>query len=357
MQNHFALPVNDPSFLDKKDVSVEDEFFHKFFLERARRDQIKGVVRHRTNVDSNEEIEEEEAEVNALDAVEKRDFDHGFEEFGVQDSSDDDDDDGGGEEQDSNDENLDKTFEDFEDEWEDDSDEEAFVNSLAEKIIEDSTQGDGFKKLDEEDPDMDGWGDLNDSDEDGKNGKENEDSDDGDDAFANDSNIDDDDSYEDSRVESKLCGEEDVDEALFVKDIAAFEEDQGVSDGTEDDDDDAFMEEDSDSENSAGLALEGEEEAVFARSSDDDDDEDEALLRDFASFEEESLEEESAPQKSNKKNETSTFAPATEYEEAINKSFNELKRTQKKQNNFKEMNTAGEENREKRRKRKKQRLM
>jgi len=40
-----TLPVNDPSFLEKQDVDVQDEFFHKFFVERARRDEMKGAVR------------------------------------------------------------------------------------------------------------------------------------------------------------------------------------------------------------------------------------------------------------------------------------------------------------------------
>jgi ribosome biogenesis protein MAK21 len=40
-----ALPVNDPSFLKKTHIDEQDEFYHKFFVERARRDEIKGTDR------------------------------------------------------------------------------------------------------------------------------------------------------------------------------------------------------------------------------------------------------------------------------------------------------------------------
>ena len=41
------LPVNDPSFLQQDHVNEQDEFFQTFFVERARRDEIKGVVRNK----------------------------------------------------------------------------------------------------------------------------------------------------------------------------------------------------------------------------------------------------------------------------------------------------------------------
>ncbi len=52
------LPVNDPSFLEKDYVNEQDEFFQTYFAERARRDEIKGVVRNKTNADENEEEDE-----------------------------------------------------------------------------------------------------------------------------------------------------------------------------------------------------------------------------------------------------------------------------------------------------------
>lgn len=59
-----ALPVNDPSFLEKQTVDVQEEFFHKFFVEQARRDEMKGVVRGSRR-------EEKEDEEEAFDIAEK----------------------------------------------------------------------------------------------------------------------------------------------------------------------------------------------------------------------------------------------------------------------------------------------
>jgi transcription initiation factor TFIID subunit TAF12 len=44
--------------LEKDHVNEQDEFFQTFFVERARRDEIKGVVRNKTNADENEEEDE-----------------------------------------------------------------------------------------------------------------------------------------------------------------------------------------------------------------------------------------------------------------------------------------------------------
>ena len=40
-----ALPMNDPSHLESQNVAEEEEFFHQFFAERAKRDELKGIVR------------------------------------------------------------------------------------------------------------------------------------------------------------------------------------------------------------------------------------------------------------------------------------------------------------------------
>lgn len=44
-QSRLELPVNDPRFLEQERVSEQDEFFLKFFSERARRDRNKGIKR------------------------------------------------------------------------------------------------------------------------------------------------------------------------------------------------------------------------------------------------------------------------------------------------------------------------
>jgi hypothetical protein len=63
-----ALPVNDPSFLEKTDIDEQDEFYHKFFVERARRDEMKGTVRgKKTKADDEDE---------AFDMAEDIDLDH-----------------------------------------------------------------------------------------------------------------------------------------------------------------------------------------------------------------------------------------------------------------------------------------
>lgn len=119
-----SLPVNDPSFLEKEDITEQEEFFHKFFVERARRDEIKGVMRGKGDADVPEEVEE----YNALDIAEDEQMDHNFEEG-----------------------------------WDTDPEEEAFVDALAEKLMDDSRHEEA--DLDDEDPDMGDWGDLNSDDD------------------------------------------------------------------------------------------------------------------------------------------------------------------------------------------------
>mmetsp|Transcript_39984 Transcript_39984/g.83986 ORF Transcript_39984/g.83986 Transcript_39984/m.83986 type:complete len:936 (+) Transcript_39984:232-3039(+) len=135
-----ALPMNDPSYLEAKNISEEERFFHHFFVERAKRDEIKGIVR-RSGTDKDKD--ESDLEDEALNAAE-----------------------------------ADEMIDDFEGDT--DSEEEAFVNQLAEKLME--SAGNGRVNFDEEDPDMDDWSDFDDHDSEaeddnnsvdfGKNGNE-----------------------------------------------------------------------------------------------------------------------------------------------------------------------------------------
>lgn len=69
MRARLELPMNDPSFLEREDVNEQDEFFRKFFVERARRDEIKGIIRgKKESLDDKERLEAEEG---ALDAAEE----------------------------------------------------------------------------------------------------------------------------------------------------------------------------------------------------------------------------------------------------------------------------------------------
>ena len=140
LSGNMALPMNDPSYLDgSKKISEEDSFFHQFFVERAKRDEIKGIVRGSSAADKDDSDLEDEA----LNATEADDMIDNFD-------------------------------------GDTDSEEEAFVNQLAEKLME--SAGNGQANFDDEDPDMDDWSDFdsdNDNDEkddedDGKLDDENE---------------------------------------------------------------------------------------------------------------------------------------------------------------------------------------
>jgi ribosome biogenesis protein MAK21 len=127
IQSRTAAPVNDRSFLQKDTVDAQDEFFYKFFSERAKRDKLKGIERHKSSGGSDDEDGDDQAMEQEEGVVVGE-----------------------------------RSFEDFEQAWETDSEEEAFVDSLAQKIIEDAVQGEGPQELDDEDPDTDDWGDLDD---------------------------------------------------------------------------------------------------------------------------------------------------------------------------------------------------
>ncbi len=114
-----SLPVNDPNFWNKgSSVSEQDDFFNKFFMERARRDDIKGIVRGKKQEGGDER--------DALEAAEARDVDF---------------------------------------DWDTDEEEEEFVNKLAESLMEDNSDNE-IVNFDDEDPDMDDWSDYDGSDAD-----------------------------------------------------------------------------------------------------------------------------------------------------------------------------------------------
>ena len=54
LSGSIALPLNDPSYLESRSIAEEDSFFHKFFVERAKRDEIRWQ----------DEKEEEDSNVN-----------------------------------------------------------------------------------------------------------------------------------------------------------------------------------------------------------------------------------------------------------------------------------------------------
>ncbi|CAJ1969029.1 unnamed protein product [Cylindrotheca closterium] len=120
IQSRLELPVNDPQFLEQEGVSEQDEFFLKFFSERARRDEIKGIKRQ---LESSETDDEEDP----------------VEETGNVDLST-------------------KSFAELEQAWETDSEEEAFADSLAEQLIESVADSNG--NFDDEDPGMSDWSDF-----------------------------------------------------------------------------------------------------------------------------------------------------------------------------------------------------
>jgi ribosome biogenesis protein MAK21 len=113
-----SVPMNDPEFLEKDNVNVQDQFFRQFFVERAKRDTMKGIVRNTKssdNQDDNAVIDQEEAKFQP------------------------------------------KSFGEYEEQWETDDEEEAFVDQLAEGIMEDEVD------IDDEGPDLDDQDDASDT--------------------------------------------------------------------------------------------------------------------------------------------------------------------------------------------------
>ncbi len=275
LESRLELPVNDPSFLDKTDVNEQDEFFHQFFRERARRDELKGITRKTKDDDSDDE--DSIAEDQAFDAAE----DAGG--LGV-----------GG-----------KAFEEYEAMWESDDEEEAFVDSLAESLMEDAAGGPADI---DDDPDED-WGDLysdddekkipdgSDSDEDEspkkKPSNKSKDDDSDDDAFMEDA-----DSNSDSK-NGNSSNESDIEEDQIIAGL-------GVDAFADNEDDDHDVDDDDDSTGADG---------IFLGDSDDSEDEDEI--------------QSSKKRKGGKESDESVFADADEYAAMIEKSYNELKSSTK----------------------------
>jgi ribosome biogenesis protein MAK21 len=118
-----SLPVNDPDFWKKqKHVSEQEEFFHKFFVERAKRDEMKGISRGK---------KDEDVADAAFNAAEARADDVTFD-------------------------------------WDSDEDEEEFVQNLAESLMRSSGEKVNF---DDEDPDMDDWSGYSSNDDGGGKNK------------------------------------------------------------------------------------------------------------------------------------------------------------------------------------------
>ena len=174
-----ALPLNDPSYLESRSVAGEDSFFHQFFVERAKRDEMKGIVR---GSGAQKDADGSDLEDEALNAAE-----------------------------------ADEMIENFDGDT--DSEEEAFVNQLAEKMME--SGGNGKVNYDDEDPDMDDWDDFDDDDigdddgeaeeeeeeEDGDKSKDDDSADVGEDAFMDAASSDDDDDDGEGAFGSKARGE------------------------------------------------------------------------------------------------------------------------------------------------------
>lgn len=250
-QTSSSLPLNDPKFLKQETVAVEDEFFRQFFVERSKRDEQKGTVRH----------ERDETELDALDKEEDR-LDH-------------------------------QRFEDYEAQWESDEEEEAFVDSLMEKIMDDHAVGMDVDELDDEDPDMDDWDDLKQNDEQPDNSaNEDASSDEDHNASSDDSNDDD-----DSEQDDESSADSNPGPPTALKDADDFM-DNGNSSCSSSDSDDAQDEDD--------LALIGEE---------DDDD----TSSDGHSENEEA-------QLASIQHNGGTFANAEDFEEMIARSWAGLKR-------------------------------
>jgi ribosome biogenesis protein MAK21 len=290
-----SFPVNDPSFLQQQDVAVHDEFFRKFFVERARRDELKGIDRHKAGSGSNDNDERAEhltAEQSALNEAE--DWDGS------------------------------KRFEDWERAWETDPEEEAFVDSLTQRIIEDSVGAHGPDELDDEDPDMDGWSDMH-SDED----------DDGDVEDLSDQGEAQDNAIKVTNISAENDGF--IDESVSTSDDSDAEVGLGFLDGEEavtsfvghgsaNDDEETDSSEES-GDNDINLLDKWEEE-------DDDDD-------DVQEHGEELDRKEAVDIRSNRKKQKvrSTFVDLEEYEDRINESWLSLNRPEQDNTGKKETKT------------------
>mmetsp|Transcript_23144 Transcript_23144/g.54726 ORF Transcript_23144/g.54726 Transcript_23144/m.54726 type:complete len:1005 (-) Transcript_23144:186-3200(-) len=275
-----GLPVNDPSFLKETDVNEQDEFFHQFFMERARRDELKGIIRHKANGSDNEDSDDDKIRKTAEDEA----FDVAEDSIGLG---------VGG-----------KTFEEYEAMWETDDEEEAFVDSLAMSLMEDAAGGPA--DIDEDPVDIDDWGKLY-EDESDENEKANE----------SDSDEEKNEREKPSKLPKKIH-DKNFDDDAFMEDAnsSSVEPDSDSSSKEPEIDEDEFV---------AGMGVE-----TFANADDDDDTDDYGVFIDDESDGGDTNEivETKSSKKRKKGNEVSdqpVFVDAEEYEKVITKSFNELK--------------------------------
>ena len=233
-----GVAVNDPAFLRSR-APAGEEFFYRFFAERARRDVIKGITRGGKEVtDEKERLAVEDAEVDAFGDVD----------------------------------NDDK-------EWEEDPEEAAFAQELAEQMMD--KQGNGKANFDDEDPDTEGWDDMygdddddDDDDEDGGDGDENADDDDEErDMFGGDDDDDDDDDEGGDGDDTFMDADSDDDEEELEKDGDDEDSEDDADENDSDDDDDDDDDDDNGGVSDAKLikmAMEGED-SDSASGSDSDD--------------------------------------------------------------------------------------
>lgn len=285
IEGHFALPLNDPTFLENQKVDVEDQFFHQYFRERAKRDEMKGITKTKPDAD-HDDIDVDDA----LDAAEAEVSDFGK----------------------------------YEQLWDTDEEEEDFVDSLAQKIIEDSLDANelGPDELDDEDPDMDDWDDMY-SDDDKDEGEKSEEDENKaisgpqEDAFFSDSD-------EDEESDSDIRNSDDDDEGAMplkkpstdmIGDEDDFMDDVSESGGSDDSQDD------SDHDALNPFVVEDDDDMAWAHP-DEDVPEEEPVSSDGEEQEEKS----STANKKTKKKEFPTFASLEDYEEKINESWTQVKR-------------------------------
>jgi ribosome biogenesis protein MAK21 len=298
LEARLELPMNDQRLLERNDVNEQDEFFHRFFVERARRDEIKGITRHHGTDEPDVKKEDEDEwidnqEQRALDAAEEADVDLGL-----------------------------KTFEEYEAMWEADEEEEAFVDSLATQLLEDAAGGPADI---DDDPDMEDWEDMYDDEEDDdKDTREednigdiydenaNSDSDEVDFPNGDDAVMELDEPTDDS--ESDDSGSEpEVDESAIVGGWDVERLDQG-STGDCDDGSQAHAD---DINEMVGDDDDEDEEFRMSKLADDSDDDKEP----------QGSHPKTKRRRSKSKDPSSIFADADEYAEMIERSFRGMKRT------------------------------
>jgi ribosome biogenesis protein MAK21 len=290
LHSRLQLPVNDPSFIERTDVTEQDEFFHRFFVERARRDELKGIKRHRDTKDDSSQASENDDHPG--DSKHDQAF-NAAEEAEIEGEG--------------------KKFEEYEAMWETDDEEEAFVDSLAVQLMEDAAGGPA--DIDDDPDDIDDWGDLYDDEETGDSDNE--------------------DIVQEEKLEHELQDTDSSDDEEENNCHMPTDIDKQVGD-----DEDAFMEVDDSEDESAS---ESDEEPLIDESeilgdvdvddqveddSENDDDLD-VLLHDDESDDEQ--DDDISPKKNRgktkKHDSLPAFADADEYEEIIEKSFGELKRS------------------------------